>query len=117
VSPATVRGPSSGEGRREGLAGEDGLEGGEQRLALLAQRRQVASEAGERIGSRVAAEAARDFLLDLEPAQGTLGLVVLEGDGEIVQEGEHPLPVQHEALEQGARRRLGQAAPLPWPAS
>jgi len=36
----------------------------------------------------IAAEAASDFLVDLKPAQAALGLVIVEEDGEVVEEGE-----------------------------
>src|SRR5690348_2005957 len=102
----------SDEGRIEGLAGEDRLEGGQERLALLAQRREIPAQARERISSCLAAEAARDFLLHLEPAQVAFRLVIVEGDGEVVEEGQHLLLAEGEALEQVARRRLGEPAAL-----
>ncbi len=76
------------ERRIEGLTGEDGFESSQQRLALLAQRCQIPAQGRERLGPRIAAEAAGDFLLDLEPTQVTLGLVVVERDTQLVEEGE-----------------------------
>jgi hypothetical protein len=67
---------------------EDGFEGGKQRLALLAHSGQVGSEAGEGVSACIAAEAARDFLLDPEPSQVALGLVSVEGARQVVEEGE-----------------------------
>ena len=59
----------------------------------------------------VCAEGASDLLLDLEHAQILLGLVVVEGDAEVVKEGEDlPLP-EGEAFEQIARLR--QPSPQP----
>ncbi len=100
----------SGEGGIERLAGKDGLQGGQQRLALLAQGREVAAQAGERLGAGIAAEAARHLLLDLEPTQVALGLVVIEGNCEIVEEGQHLVLAEHEplqvAMDNGAKRAL-----------
>ncbi len=77
-------------GRIERLASEDGLQGSEERHALLAHRGEVASDASERLGAAVGAEGARNFLLDLEHAQILLRLVIVEGDGEVVEESQDP---------------------------
>jgi hypothetical protein len=89
----------SGERRIEWSASEGRLESGQQRLALLAQRCELASQAWKRCGPCIAAEAPRDRLLDLEPAQVALCLVVVEGDGEIIQEGEYLLLAEGEPFE------------------
>jgi hypothetical protein len=47
------KGDYSGEGRVEWLAGEDGLEGGEQRYPLFSEGREVPAQASERIGAVV----------------------------------------------------------------
>src|SRR5712691_13339628 len=111
--PRRLQRSRSGERRVERLAGEDGLQGGQQRLALVAQGRQVASEARERRATGIAAEAAGDFLLQLEPAQVTLRLVVVEEDGKVVEEGQHLVLPEGESLEQVARGRLGEASRWP----
>ena len=102
----------SGERWIERATGDDGLEGGQERLALLAHRGEVASDPGERVGSGVAAEAVRYLLVPLEPTQVPLRLVVVEGDRQVVEEGAPRVLVEEEAFEQIARRRLRQAAPL-----
>ncbi len=51
--------------------------------------------------------------MDLEPAQIALGLVVVEGNREIVQEGERLVSLQQEPCKHVARGRLGQPATLP----
>ena len=65
----------SAQGGIERATGEDGLQGGQERLALLAKGRQVASEPGEGVRAGIAAEAAGDLLLRLEGSQVALGLV------------------------------------------
>jgi hypothetical protein len=57
------------------------------------------AEECEGVGPCVAAEAAGDFLLDFEPAQVTLCLVVVEGDREVIEEGEDLLLAKQETLE------------------
>jgi hypothetical protein len=94
------------------LTGEDGFESSQQRLALLTQRCQIPAQGRERLGPRIAAEAAGDFLLDLEPTQVTLGLVVVERDAQLVEEGEDLLLAQGRPFEEVARRRLGEASAL-----
>jgi len=54
-----------------------------------------------------------ELLLDLEPAQIPFRLVVVEGDAQVVEEGEHLLLPQQEPFEQVARGRLRQPASLP----
>src|SRR5262249_14190885 len=87
----------------------------------------LAPDARERLGARIRTEGAGNFLWDLEHAQVLLGLVVVEGDGAVVEEGEHRRLVHPEALEQVAwggllgatlllprwslRRRIGRQPP------
>ena len=85
LSPTTVRSRSD-EGRREGWAGEDRREGGQERLALLAQGREIPAQTRERASSRRAAEAARDVLRHLEPAQVAFSLGIVEREGQVVEE-------------------------------
>src|SRR5260221_7114409 len=103
---------SSGELGREKLAGEDGLHGGKQRGALVAQGRQIASQHSERAGAGVAAEAAGDLLLDLERAQIALSLVVVEGNRQVIEEGQDRLMPQDQPLQKIARRGLFQSSSL-----
>lgn len=77
---------SSGKGRAERSAKEERLEGSQKRGALLVEAGQIAADARERAGSAVGAECAGHFLLDLEHAQVALRLVVVERDGEVVEE-------------------------------
>jgi len=80
-------GRCSGQGRVDELSGEDGCERGQQRDTLLVQRREVATNARERRSAAGCAEAARDLLLDFEHAQVAFGLIVIEGDRQVVEEG------------------------------
>jgi site-specific DNA recombinase len=63
-------------------------------------------------GARIAAKAAGDFLLHLQPAQIAFCLVVVEGDGEVIEEGEHRILVEQQPFEQVAGRRLLDPAAL-----
>src|SRR5262245_50496151 len=105
-------GSRSGKRGIERAVDEDGLESGQRRLALLAQRREVPSLGGERCRSHVAAEAARNLLLDLEPAQIPLGLIVIEGDGQVGEEGQHLVLPQEQPFEQVTRGGLGEPSAL-----
>lgn len=99
-----MRGNYSDEGGIERLTGEDRLERREERLALLAKRGQIASDARECCSAAGRTKAARDFLLDLEHAQVVLGLVVVEGDRQVVEEGQDLLLAEPELLEEIAGR-------------
>src|SRR6266699_3536698 len=79
--------------------------------ALLAQRREIASDAAEGHSTSRRAETARDLLLDLHHADIALREAVVERYGEVVQEQQHRLLVLGQAIEQIARRRL--FAPTP----
>src|SRR5262249_9665465 len=102
----------SGEHRIEGPTGEDGVEGSQKRLALLAQRRQVAADRRVRRRAVVSAKTASDLLRDLEPAQIALGLVVGEGNREVVEEDEHLVLAEEEAPQSIAGGRLCQPSAL-----
>ena len=95
-------------GRRwiERVTSEDSGEGRQERLALLAESRQIPSDRRIGSGSLVAAEAARDLLLDLESAQIAFRLIVIEGDGQVIEEGERLLLLEQEPFEEVARGRL-----------
>src|SRR5258706_14345543 len=60
---------TAGELGGEEPAGQDYLEGGQLRKALLAQRRQIPSEARDRLSTADRAEGAGDLLLYLEQPQ------------------------------------------------
>src|SRR5688572_7918745 len=84
----------------QGCAGENAAERFHEREALLANGRDVAADAAEDVGSAATSKAAGDFLLGLDHAQIPFGQVVVEGDPEIVHEGQHLigalLKAQHE---------------------
>ncbi len=61
------------------MTAQSGLQRDEQIQALLAQRRQVASDATKGSRSRFAAEGARDLLLDLDHPNIALRLVKQPG--------------------------------------
>jgi hypothetical protein len=50
--------------------------------------------------------------LDLEPAQVTLSLVIVEVDRQVVEEGEHLILPERKPCEQVAGGRLWQSSPL-----
>src|SRR5260221_10038651 len=60
-APLRKRSSRSAQGGIEGPTGEDRLQRGEERLALLAQRRQIAAQACEGVRAGFAAEAAGDL--------------------------------------------------------
>ena len=82
------------------------LQGGEQIKPLFAQRRQVRAKTAKDLSSLRCAEATRDLLLHFEHPNVSLGLRIIKGDSQVVQEGEHRVLVQREAIKQIARRRL-----------
>ncbi len=83
---------------------QSGRQRDEQIQALLAQRRQVASDATKGRDSRPAAEGARDLLLDFDHPHIPLRLVIVKRHDEAVQEGQHRLLVAAQAIKQVARR-------------
>src|SRR5258708_14327685 len=97
-----VKGSRSGGRWIEGLAGKDRVERSQEGLALLAQGRQIAADRRVGIRPSVTAETARDLLLPLEPAQIAFGLVVVEGDGEVVEERKHLVLPEQEAFQRVA---------------
>jgi len=105
---------NSAQSRVEWLAAKEGLQCSQERHPLLAHRGQVATDPGERFGTAVRSERASNLLLDLEHAQVLLGLVVVEGDGEVVQEGQHRVLAYPQAIEQAAWGRLLQTSALAW---
>src|SRR5437764_1185720 len=97
------------------------LEGSEDREAVRAQGRKVTGEAGEGVRTCLAAEGAGHLLLHVGHAHILLRLVVVEGDGDVVQGGKD-LVGPWEAVEQvpgrlglerGDRGLSRHALPLP----
>ena len=84
------------------MTAQRGLQRGEQIQALLAQRRQVASDATKGRRSRFAAEGARDLLLDFDHPNIALRLVIVKRHDEAVQEGQHGFLVVDQAVKQVA---------------
>ncbi len=82
------------------------FQSGEQRDALLAQRRQVTADASKRLSPRPRTETARDLLLHFDHAQIALRQVVVKRHGEMVQEPEHGILMLGEAIKQIAGCRL-----------
>ena len=66
---------------------------------LLAQGRNIAPDAAEGSGPRRVAEGAGDLLLHLDHAQVPFGLVVVEGHGPVMQEGEDRALAGRQAVE------------------
>lgn len=64
--------------------------------ALLAQHGEAAVQVRERRCACGCTEAPRDFLLDVEQAQVALGLLIVERDGQVVEEGQHGALVEQE---------------------
>jgi len=73
---------------------------------LLSYSREVAANTTKHGDTLLTAKAARDFLLDLDHPQVTLGLVVIKGTRKIVQEAQHRLLLLREAVQQIASRIL-----------
>ena len=88
------------------MTAQSGLQRGQQIHALLAQGRQVASDATKGYCSRLAAEGARDLLLHFDHAHIPLHLVIVKRHDEAVQEGQHRLLIADQAVQQVARRTL-----------
>src|SRR6266699_2669546 len=88
------------------MTAQSGFQRGKQIHALLAQRRQVASDTTKGCRSRFAAEGAGDLLLHFEHAHIPLRLVIVKRDDEAVQEGQHSLLVADQAVQQVAGRTL-----------
>ena len=80
--------------------------------ALFAQGREVASNAAKGLGTRQAAEATRNFLLDFKHAKITLGLRIVERNVQALQEAQHRFLVFAESVEQIASGTL--FAPFGW---
>ena len=92
------------------MAAQGRLQGVQQMQALLAQGGQVAANAAKGAGSGLAAKGAGDFLLHLDHAHIAFGLIVVKGDHQAMQEGQHGLLVGEQAIQQVAGRTLFDAA-------
>src|SRR6266702_2377746 len=88
------------------MTAQRGLQSRKQIHALLAQGRQVASDATKGRCSRFAAERTRDLLLDFDHPNIPLGLVIVKRHDEAVQEGQHSRLVLDQAVQQVARSTL-----------
>src|SRR6266699_3683511 len=88
------------------MADQSLLQGNQHSETLLAQRREIASDAAEGLSTSRRAETAGDLLLDFDHPQIALREAVVERHGEVVQEQQHRLLVRGQAIEQIARRRL-----------
>ena len=82
---------------------EDSNQRLQEALALLAHGCKIAAEAGERVRARIAAETARDLLVHFEGAQIPLSLIIVEGNGEVLEEGQDRRMTESEPFEQIAR--------------
>ncbi len=93
------------------------FQGSEQRPALLAQGREIASDATKGSSAEPGAEAAGDLLLHFDHADIALGLTVVKRHRQVVQERQHGILVGGQAIEQIAGRRLfasSPSAPFRW---
>src|ERR1700694_3619328 len=88
------------------MADQGLFQSGQQCHALLAQGREIASDAAEGHRTSRRAETARDLLLDREHAQIARRDEIVKSHGEVVQEQQHRLLVLGKAIEQIARYRL-----------
>jgi len=68
---------------------KEALQSSEQGIALLAERGEIATDAGEGVGTLLAAEGPGDLLLHLDHAHVAFSLIVVAGEGKILPEGEH----------------------------
>ncbi len=79
---------------------QSSLQSGKQGHPLLAQGRQVATNAAEGQNSGFRAEGARNLLLHFDHPNVALGLIIVKRHGEIFQEGQHQLPTSLKSIEQ-----------------
>jgi hypothetical protein len=71
------------------VTGKGGLESLQHRSVLFAPCREDAAQTAEGVGSRLATVGPGDLLLDFGWAQVAPRLMVVEGHGELVEEGQH----------------------------
>lgn len=104
----------SGERRVDRLTDEEGFQGRQKRLALFAEGREVAAQARERSAAALRAEAAGNLLLDFDHAQIPLGLFIVEGHDEVVEEQEGLVLIRPETVQEVAHWRLFASSALPF---
>src|SRR5215469_2314202 len=95
---------------------QSGLQSGEQRHVLLAQRGQIAANATKGCDASFTAEGARDFLLHLDHPHITLSLVIVKRHGEVGEEGEHRFFAYLKPIKQ-VDSRMALACRLGWPST
>ena len=95
------------------MADQGLFQSGQHSETLLAQRREIASDAAKGYRASRRAETAGDLLLDFDHPNITLGKAIVERHGEIVQEQQHRLLVLRQAIKQIASRRLFAPPSLP----
>ena len=95
------------------MADQGLFQGGQHSEPLLAQGREIATNAAEGHSTSRRTETAGDLLLDLDHADITLGKTIVERHGEVVQEQQHRLLVRGQAIQQIASRRLFAPPSLP----
>src|SRR5438876_9795130 len=88
------------------MADQGLFQSGQHSEPLLAQRREIASDAAEGLSASRRAETARDLLLDFDHPNIALREAIVERHGEVVQEQQHRLLVLGKAIEQIASCRL-----------
>ena len=82
------------------------LQGRKQWKSLLAQRREIATDAAKVQRSTPTSETAGDLLLHLDHTNIALGLRVVKRNAQIPYKGQHRFFVLDEAVKQIARRAL-----------
>ena len=90
-----------------------GLQRRQQRQTLFAQRRQITANASKGLSESLAAEAAGDFLLQLDHAKISLGQIIVKIHPQILQEGEDGFLLFAQAIQQIARVTLFASTPFP----
>src|SRR5438876_11393985 len=88
------------------MADQGLFQSGQHSETLLAQRREIASDAAEGLSTSRRAETARDLLLDFDHPNIALREAIVERHSEVVQEQQHGLLVRGQTIEQVASCRL-----------
>src|SRR5713226_4737928 len=88
------------------MTDQDLFQGSQQSKTLLAQRREIASNAAKGHSESLRAETAGDLLLDLDHPNIALRKAIVKRHGEVVQEQQHRLLVRGQAIKQITSRRL-----------
>ncbi len=94
------------------MAEQRGLQSRKQRHLLLAQNRQIATNASKRLYSGPRTETHRDFLLNLDHAQISFSEVIVERHVKIFQKSQNDLLVFAQTIQQIARGTLFDPTPL-----